>query len=131
MTGGFRTQCRHYTSLARLVTVSRRQIGRFTIEKPGPEVALGMTATVHLSPADSATGFVLPLSSLHRQSDRPAVWVVGREPGRPTLTPVEVREYRQESVLVAAGLKAGDLVVTAGVQKIDPGMVVRPWEQVR
>jgi len=112
-------------------SVTRTYQARFTIEKPGPEVALGMTATVHLAPADSATGFVLPLSSLHRQSDRPAVWVVGREPGRPTLTPVEVREYRQESVLVAAGLKAGDLVVTAGVQKIDPGMVVRPWEQVR
>jgi multidrug efflux system membrane fusion protein len=112
-------------------SVTRTYQARFTIEKPGPEAALGMTATIHLAPADSATGFVLPLSSLHRQSDRPAVWVVGRGTGRPTLTPVEVREYRQESVVVADGLKAGDLVVTAGVQKIDPGTVVRPWEQVR
>jgi RND family efflux transporter MFP subunit len=97
----------------------------------GPGVELGMTATVHLTPANSAPGFVLPLSSLLRQSDRPAVWVVGRGAGRPTLTPVEVREYRQESVVIAAGVKPGDLVVTAGVQKIDPGMAVRPWEEVR
>jgi multidrug efflux system membrane fusion protein len=74
---------------------------------------------------------VLPLSSLLQQSEKPAVWVVGREPGRPKLTPVEVREYRQESVVIAAGVKPGDLVVTAGVQKIDPGLIVRPWEEVR
>jgi membrane fusion protein, multidrug efflux system len=111
--------------------LTRTYQARFTLPGAGPGVELGMTATVHLTPADSTPGFVLPLSSLLRQSDRPAVWVVGREAGRPTLTPVEVREYRQESVVIAAGVKPGDLVVTAGVQKIDSGMVVRPWEEVR
>jgi membrane fusion protein, multidrug efflux system len=111
--------------------LTRTYQARFALPGAGPGVELGMTATVHLTPADSAPGFVLPLSSLLRQSDRPAVWVVGRGAGRPTLTPVEVREYRQESVVIAAGVKPGDLVVTAGVQKIDPGMVVRPWEEVR
>jgi RND family efflux transporter MFP subunit len=111
--------------------LTRTYQARFALPGAGPGVELGMTATVHLTSADSAPGFVLPLSSLLRQSDRPAVWVVGRGAGRPTLTPVEVREYRQESVVIAAGVKPGDLVVTAGVQKIDPGMVVRPWEEVR
>jgi multidrug efflux system membrane fusion protein len=111
--------------------LTRTYQARFALSGAGPGVELGMTATVYLTPADSTPGFVLPLSSLLRQSDRPAVWVVGREAGRPTLTPVEVREYRQESVVIAAGVKPGDLVVTAGVQKIDPGVVVRPWEEVR
>jgi multidrug efflux system membrane fusion protein len=111
--------------------LTRTYQARFALPGAGPGVELGMTATVYLTPADSTPGFVLPLSSLLRQSDRPAVWVVGREAGRPTLTPVEVREYRQESVVIAAGVKSGDLVVTAGVQKIDSGMVVRPWEEVR
>jgi multidrug efflux system membrane fusion protein len=111
--------------------LTRTYQARFALPDAGTGVELGMTATVHLTPADSTSGFVLPLSSLLRQSDRPAVWVVGREAGRPTLTPVEVREYRQESVVIAAGVKPGDLVVTAGVQKIDSGMVVRPWEEVR
>jgi membrane fusion protein, multidrug efflux system len=111
--------------------VTRTYQARFALPGAGPGVELGMTATVHLTPADSAPGFVLPLSSLLRKSDQPAVWVVGRGARRPTLTPVEVREYRQESVVIAAGVKPGDLVVTAGVQKIDPGMVVRPWEEVR
>lgn len=111
--------------------LTRTYQARFALPGAGDGVELGMTATVYLTPADSTPGFVLPLSSLLRQSDRPAVWVVGREPGRPTLTPVEVREYRQESVVIAAGVKPGDLVVTAGVQKIDSGLVVRPWEEVR
>ena len=46
---------------------------------PAPEVGLGMTATVHLTAADAAPGFMLPLSSLLRKGGRPAVWVVGRE----------------------------------------------------
>jgi RND family efflux transporter MFP subunit len=112
-------------------SLTRTYQARFAIAGAGPGIELGMTATVHLTPANSSPGFVLPLSSLLRQSDRPAVWVVGREAGRPTLTPVEVREYRQESVVIAAGVKPGDLVVTAGVQKIDSAMVVQPWEEVR
>jgi multidrug efflux pump subunit AcrA (membrane-fusion protein) len=111
--------------------VTRTYQARFSLAGAGPGVELGMTATVHLTPADAAPGFVLPLSSLLRQSDRPAVWVVGRGAGRPTLTPVEVREYRQDSVVIAGGVKPGDLVVTAGVQKIDPAMAVRPWEEAR
>src|SRR5205823_7746677 len=76
--------------------LTRTYQARFALPGAGPGVELGMTATVHLTPADSAPGFVLPLSSLLRQSDRPAVWVVRRDAGRPTLRPVEVREYRQE-----------------------------------
>jgi RND family efflux transporter MFP subunit len=111
--------------------LTRTYQARFALPDADTGVELGMTATVHLTPANSTRGFVLPLSSLLRQSDRPAVWVVGREAGRPTLTPIEVREYRQESVVITAGVKPGDLVVTAGVQKIDSDMVVRPWEEVR
>jgi RND family efflux transporter MFP subunit len=111
--------------------LTRTYQARFALPAAGPGVELGMTATVYLTPADFTPGFVLPLSSLVRQSDRPAVWVVGRKAGRPTLTPVEVREYRQDSVVISAGVKPGDLVVTAGVQKIDSGLIVQPWEEAR
>src|SRR5205807_6598518 len=33
--------------------VTRTYQARFTIQKPGPKVVLGMTATVHLAPADA------------------------------------------------------------------------------
>jgi RND family efflux transporter MFP subunit len=108
--------------------VTRTYQARFTIQNPGPNVVLGMTATVHLVPADAARGYVLPLSSLLRTGDRPAVWVVDRRTGGLTLTPVDVREYRHETVVLSAGVKPGQLVVTAGVQKLDPAVTVRAWE---
>jgi RND family efflux transporter MFP subunit len=108
--------------------VTRTYQARFTIQNAGPKVVLGMTATVHLAPADVAPGYVLPLSSLLRSGERPAVWVVDRRTGALALTPVEVREYRHESVVLSGGVKPGQLVVTAGVQKLDAGLSVRPWE---
>jgi membrane fusion protein, multidrug efflux system len=108
--------------------VTRTYQARFTIQDAGPKVVLGMTATVHLLPAISTPGYVLPLSSLLRTGDRPAVWVVDRATGKLTLAPVEVREYRQETVVLSTGVKPGQLVVTAGVQKLDASLTVRPWE---
>jgi len=87
-----------------------------------------MTATVHLTPSSVATGYSLPLSSLLRSGAQPAVWVVDRATGKLTLVPVEVREYRHETVVLSGGVRPGQLVVTAGVQKLDAGLTVRPWE---
>ena len=108
--------------------VTRTYQARFTVRNPGPQVVLGMTATVHLLPPDPTPGYVLPLSSLLRTGDRPAVWVVDRPTGGLTLTSVDVREYRHETVVLSGGVKPGQLVVTAGVQKLDAGLTVRPWE---
>jgi membrane fusion protein, multidrug efflux system len=108
--------------------VTRTYQARFTIQNPGPKVVLGMTATVHLTPSSAATGYSLPLSSLLRTGAQPAVWVVDRATGKLTLAAVEVREYRQETVVLSAGVKPGQLVVTAGVHKLDPAVTVHAWE---
>ena len=107
---------------------TRTYEARFSIRDPGPEVQLGMTATVELRPIAVALGYSLPLTALSRQGARPAVWVVDRGSGHLTLTAIDVAEYRPQTVVVAKGLTVGDLVVTAGVQKLDAGMTVRPWE---
>src|SRR5205085_7879605 len=109
--------------------VTRTYQARFTIQNPGPQVVLGMTATVHLTPSGTATGYSLPLSSLLRTGAQPAVWVVDRATGKLTLAPVEVREYRHETVVLSAGVRPGQLVVTAGVQKLDAAVTVRAWEE--
>jgi hypothetical protein len=44
------------------------------------------------------------------------------------LFPVDVREFRHETMVLSGGVKPGQWVVTAGVQKLDAGMIVRPWE---
>jgi membrane fusion protein, multidrug efflux system len=109
--------------------VTRTYQARFTIQNPGPKVVLGMTATVHLTPSSATTGYSLPLSSLLRTGTQPAVWVVDRATGKLMLVAVEVREYRHETVVLSAGVKPGQLVVTAGVQKLDTAVTVRAWEE--
>ena len=122
----FNTVLRELSPIADPAT--RTYQARFTIQNPGVKVALGMTATVHLTPADASPGYVLPLTSLLRNGDQAAVWLVDRTTGKLTLAPVTVREYRQETIVLADGVKTGQWVVTAGVQKLDAGMTVRVWE---
>jgi len=69
----------------------------------------------------------LPASALTQADGKPAVWVVkhaGNEAvGTVELVPVKVLGYRNEDVLVS-GPKSGDQVITAGVQKMAPGLKV-------
>ena len=51
------------------------------------------------------------------------MWTVPPGGDTPTLVPVQVVRYGQDEVQVA-GLRDGQRVVTAGVQKLSPGMSV-------
>ena len=69
----------------------------------------------------------IPASALTQANGHPAVWVVkraGKEPvGSVDLMPVAVLGYRNDLALVS-GLPAGGQVVTAGVQKMAPGLKI-------
>ena len=89
---------------------------------------LGATATLEsdLVVAEAPVASV-PASALTQSGGHPAMWVVkhaGNEPtGTVELVRVTVHGYRNDDVLVS-GPAAGDQVVTAGVQKMAPGMTV-------
>jgi RND family efflux transporter MFP subunit len=89
---------------------------------------LGATATlVAQRVAGEAAVAPIPAAAITQSKGRPAVWVVrraGPEPvGTVELTEVAVHGYRNDEVLVS-GLPAGERVVTAGVQKMAPGLRV-------
>jgi multidrug efflux system membrane fusion protein len=42
--------------------------------------------------------------------------------------PVTIGQYREDGVVVTSGVRDGDLIVAAGVHKLLPGQVVRPYE---
>ncbi|SCK55623.1 RND family efflux transporter, MFP subunit [Variovorax sp. HW608] len=89
---------------------------------------LGATATLVSDRTMSETPVAsLPASALTQSNGQPAVWVVkpaGKEAvGTVELVSVKVHGYRNEDMLVS-GPKAGDQVVTAGVQKMAPGLKV-------
>jgi RND family efflux transporter MFP subunit len=103
---------------------TRTYLARFAIPQAGPEVQLGMTATVTVATPAAPLVARLPLSALYNQGSGPSVWVVDAE-GQLTLRPVTVAAYEARDVLIAEGVKDGDRVVTLGVQKLDAGQRVR------
>ena len=89
---------------------------------------LGATATLVVERrAGEASAAAIPASAITQNKGQPAVWVVrraGTEPvGTVELLSVAVHGYRNDEALVS-GPPAGDLVVTAGVQKMAPGLRV-------
>ena len=70
----------------------------------------------------------IPASALTRSEQQPAVWVVDPASQTVALRPVEVERFGEYLVAIADGLKAGDVVVTAGVQALHPGQKVRLLE---
>jgi len=98
--------------------------------KPATPRALRLGASARLiveRPAADAAAAAIPASAITQNKGQPAVWVVrraGTDPvGTVELTNVVVHEYRNDDVLVS-GPKVGELVVTAGVQKMAPGLKV-------
>ena len=89
---------------------------------------LGATATLLTDRVVSdVQAAAIPATALTQANGHPAVWVVkraGKEPvGSVDLTPVAVLGYRNDLALVS-GVPAGGQVVTAGVQKMAPGLKV-------
>lgn len=90
---------------------------------------LGATATLTTDRTVSATPVAsLPASAITQSGGQPALWVVRPSDkeaavGTVALVPVQLRGYRNDEVLVS-GPPAGARVVTAGVQKMAPGLKV-------
>jgi RND family efflux transporter MFP subunit len=103
---------------------TRTYLARFALPEAGPEVQLGMTATLAVGQTGGGTVARLPLSALYNQGSGPALWVIDVD-GRPALRPVQVAAYEARDVLVASGIKEGDRIVTLGVQKLDAAQRVR------
>jgi RND family efflux transporter MFP subunit len=95
--------------------------------KPRP-LPLGATATLVVErPVGEAPAAAIPASAITQSKGQPAVWVVRRagseSDGTVELIGVTVHGYRNDEALIS-GPPAGDLVVTAGVQKMAPGLKV-------
>lgn len=108
--------------------VTRTFAVRVSIQGADPAVQLGMTANVGLRGTGAATAVLIPLPALYRQGSAPAVWVYDPQSHQVSLRPVTVAQYREDGIVVAAGLAGGEWIVAAGVHKLQPGQTVRPYE---
>jgi RND family efflux transporter MFP subunit len=92
------------------------------------QLPLGATASLIVEHAlANASTAAIPASAITQSNGQPAVWVVHHANSQPAgtveLKRVTVHGYRNEQVLIS-GPAAGELVVTAGVQKMAPGLHV-------
>jgi len=89
-----------------------------------PDVRLGMTATVEVATgANGAAGLRVPLTALVQSKGATHVWIV--ENGAVRLAPVQVTGQVGNDVLVTGAVRAGQQVVTAGVNLLRNGQKVR------
>lgn len=102
---------------------------RVAILDPAPAMQWGMTANVIFAARTAADLSLLPPTALYQAPDgQPALWVYDPAQGRVSLRPVVIAQYREDGVVVASGLTAGEWVVATGVNKLHEGQQVRPYE---
>jgi multidrug efflux system membrane fusion protein len=92
---------------------------------------LGMTATVHIA-ANTASRIAIPLSAvytLQNQPDHPSVWLVDEQAATVKSMPVRLGETLDGERIAVEGLAAGQLLVSAGVQRLAEGQAVRLPEE--
>ncbi|QDQ26422.1 efflux RND transporter periplasmic adaptor subunit [Chitinimonas arctica] len=105
--------------------ITRTYAARITLQNPDEAVRLGMTANVLLPGEQGHAGFTLPLTAIYDQDGQPKVWVVDGKTSRVAARPVQLAGVRNDVVLVAGGLKAGETVVTAGAHLLHANQAVR------
>ncbi|WP_196603222.1 efflux RND transporter periplasmic adaptor subunit [Pectinatus haikarae] len=97
---------------------------RISLPQPPDNLKLGMTAGVVCTLSDTASStYILPLSAIYQTGNNPEVWIVS-EDKTVSLKQVQVFSFDENHVKVL-GLNNGDIVVTAGVQKLRDGETVR------
>ncbi len=98
----------------------------YTVKVSIPEsleaARLGMTAVVQFASKTPAPQIKVPLTALFYEKATTSVWVV--ESGAVKLVPVTVAGAAGNDLLLASGVKAGQTVVTAGVNLLKPGQKV-------
>jgi RND family efflux transporter MFP subunit len=107
---------------------SRTYAARISLQREDSALAIGMTAELRVqAPGEMAAQ--VPLSAVFHREGRPAVWVVEGE--RVRLQEIATGELQANSVAVSAGLRPGQRIVTAGVNRLSEGQRVAAGESPR
>jgi len=105
--------------------VIRTYTVKVTLIKPDDRVRMGLTATVRVQRQVPQPIAEIPLTALHRDGDRAAVWVIDSATQKVRLSPVMLGRYGDRNATILGGVTEGEQIVTAGVHKLLPGETVR------
>ncbi|WP_329956579.1 efflux RND transporter periplasmic adaptor subunit [Collimonas humicola] len=105
--------------------VTRTYAIKIAIPDDTPNVKLGMTAYASFISKTSDDAIKVPLTALLRVQEHSVVWVVdGGAVHQVRQVPVEITGQHGNEVWIQGALKAGQQVVTAGVNQLKPGQKV-------
>ena len=97
---------------------------KVTLKNPPEQLRFGSSVVGRLK-GSTAPVIVLPGSALFDKGGQPAVWLVDTAKSSVFLKPVVVVRYESDRVIVSDGLAKGDIVVTAGVNRLRENQKVR------
>ena len=108
--------------------VTRTFAVRVAVPDADASLGWGMTANVVAMTAGGQNALV-PLTAVYHQPDgQPAVWVYDPAARKVELRGVELGPYREDGAVITRGLANGEWIVAAGVNKLQPGQTVKPYE---
>ncbi|OYU47417.1 MAG: efflux transporter periplasmic adaptor subunit [Rhizobiales bacterium PAR1] len=103
--------------------VTRTYLAKITLKNPPEPMRFGASVSGRLK-TTTAPVAVIPGSALFDKGGKAAVWIY-QKAGTVTLKSVVVARYEADRVVVSEGLAKGDIVVTAGVNRLREGQKVR------
>ncbi|MDR3288885.1 MAG: efflux RND transporter periplasmic adaptor subunit [Peptococcaceae bacterium] len=109
-------------------SVARTFKARVSLVDPPTNLKAGMTSSVELntSAGEQASLAAIPLAAVYQTGDGPAVWIISD--GIASLRKIQVAGFDRDQVNVSSGLNDGEVIVTAGVNKLLEGQKVRLME---
>ena len=108
--------------------LARTYAARVSFDPGATNTETGQSARV-FALADGEAALQVPLSALHEQDGKPALWVVDPATSTVHLTPVQVGPLGEQSVPVLSGLAPDQWVVAAGVHLLLEGQRIRPIDR--
>jgi multidrug efflux system membrane fusion protein len=106
-------------------TASRTYAVRLTIAKPVPQMRIGMTAAVAFHIPQDSPAVIVPITALASERGKTIAFVADKDTQTVAQRDVETGRVTDKGVLVKAGLKPGEILITGGVQFLQNGMTVR------
>lgn len=104
--------------------VTRTFTVRVGLQDPPDAMRLGSTVNGSIQ-VGGVGGVEIPATALTQANRQPAVWIVDQATSTVALRNIDLERYDLARVIVARGLEADEIVVTAGVQALRPGQKVR------
>jgi RND family efflux transporter MFP subunit len=103
---------------------------KVALPSPPPEMRLGAVVVGRVESQEGQEVATLPPSALLQSGEQPQVWVVGKD-NKVERRQVQLAEFDADAVVVSHGLSAGEKVVTAGVNSLADGELVKPETEIQ